>query len=83
MKKSKPSPPKPMRAKYYHAQSMIDYGGAFASRLGAAYLAADSDNASKLETYFAEIFARYDARAADLRKAEFDQKELELKGTMP
>ena len=59
---------------------MIDHGGSFASRLGAAYFAADSENARKLETYFAEVFARYNDMAADLRKAEFDQKELELKG---
>ena len=72
-----------MKTNHYQARAMIDHGGAFAQRLGQAYLAADSDNAAKLETYFAEIFARYDARAADLRKAEFDQKELELKGTMP
>jgi hypothetical protein len=38
---------------------MQTYGGAFARAIAHAYIVADSDNRQRLESAFADLFARY------------------------
>jgi hypothetical protein len=41
------------------ANRMMEYGGGFASSIGAAWFRADSGNRAKLEGAFPELFERY------------------------
>jgi len=47
--------------------AMAHYGGSFAKALAKAYWVADADNRHRIETTWADLFAKYDAFATDLK----------------
>jgi hypothetical protein len=54
-------------------RAMTIHGGGFVSRLGTAWLHADSENSRRLEEAFPEYVAKYQAIAAKTRPEESTQ----------
>ena len=52
------------------ARTMIEYGGSFVRKLGAAALVADQDNLSKIKSTWPDYWAQYDRMAKQLSEVE-------------
>ena len=52
------------------ARTMIEYGGSFVRKLGAAALVADSDNLAKIKATWPDYWAQYDRMAKQLLEVE-------------
>ncbi len=52
------------------ARTMIEYGGSFVRKLGAAALVADQDNLSKIKSTWPDYWTQYDRMAKQLSEVE-------------
>lgn len=52
------------------ARTMVEYGGSFVSKLGAAALVADPSNLKKIRDAFPEYWANYAKMAAQISEVE-------------
>ena len=52
------------------ARTMIEYGGSFVRKLGAAALVADQDNLSKIKSTWPDYWAQYDRMAKQISEVE-------------
>lgn len=52
------------------ARTMVEYGGSFVSKLGAAALAADPANLKKIRDAFPDYWANYAKMAAQISEVE-------------
>jgi hypothetical protein len=52
------------------ARTMIEYGGSFVRKLGAAALVADQDNLVKIKTTWPDYWAQYDRMAKQISEVE-------------
>ena len=52
------------------ASTMIEYGGSFVRKLGAAALVADPDNLAKIKATWPDYWAQYDRMAKQLSEVE-------------
>lgn len=52
------------------ARTMIEYGGSFVRKLGAAALVADQDNLSKIKSTWPDYWAQYERMAKQLSEVE-------------
>jgi hypothetical protein len=52
------------------ASTMIEYGGSFVRKLGAAALVADSENLAKIKTTWPDYWSQYDRMAKQLSEVE-------------
>jgi hypothetical protein len=52
------------------ARTMIEYGGSFVRKLGAAAVVADSDNLAKIKSTWPDYWAQYDRMAKQLSEVE-------------
>jgi hypothetical protein len=52
------------------ARTMIEYGGSFVRKLGAAALVADQDNLVKIKATWPDYWAQYDRMAKQLSEVE-------------
>ena len=52
------------------ARTMVEYGGSFVSKLGAAALAADPSNMKKLRDAFPDYWANYTRMAEQISEVE-------------
>jgi hypothetical protein len=52
------------------AFTMIEYGGSFVRKLGAAALVADSENLAKIKTTWPDYWSQYDRMAKQLSEVE-------------
>jgi hypothetical protein len=52
------------------ASTMIEYGGSFVRKLGAAALVADQDNLAKIKATWPDYWAQYDRMAKQLSEVE-------------
>ena len=50
--------------------TMIEYGGSFVRKLGAAALVADQDNLAKIKATWPDYWAQYDRMAKQLSEVE-------------
>jgi hypothetical protein len=55
---------------YDVALTMIEYGGSFVRKLGAAALVADPENMGKIKTTWPDYWAQYDRMAKQLSEVE-------------
>ena len=55
---------------YDVAFTMIEYGGSFVRKLGAAALVADSENLAKIKTTWPDYWSQYDRMAQQLSEVE-------------
>jgi hypothetical protein len=69
-----------MKNYFWHAKAMLIYGGENRKHLANWYLTGDGIVRDHCRNLLADMFEKYNDQAEELRKAEFDQKELELKG---
>ena len=51
-------------------ETMMEYGGSFVRKLGAAALVADSDNLAKIKATWPDYWAQYDRMAKQLSEVE-------------
>jgi hypothetical protein len=54
----------------YVARTMIEYGGSFVRKLGAAALVADPENLAKIKATWSEYWSQYDRMAKQLSEVE-------------
>jgi hypothetical protein len=52
------------------ASTMIEYGGSFVRKLGAAALVADSENLRKIKATWPDYWSQYDRMAKQLSEVE-------------
>jgi hypothetical protein len=52
------------------ASTMIEYGGSFVRKLGAAALVADPENLAKIKAAWPEYWSQYDRMAKQLSEVE-------------
>jgi hypothetical protein len=52
------------------ASTMIEYGGSFVRKLGAAALVADPENLAKIKSAWPEYWSQYDRMAKQLSEVE-------------
>lgn len=51
-------------------ETMMEYGGSFVRKLGAAALVADSDNLAKIKATWPDYWSQYDRMAKQLSEVE-------------
>lgn len=51
-------------------ETMMEYGGSFVRKLGAAALVADSDNLAKIKATWPDYWAQYDRMAKQISEVE-------------
>jgi len=51
-------------------ETMMEYGGSFVRKLGAAALVADQDNLAKIKATWPDYWAQYDRMAKQLSEVE-------------
>jgi len=51
-------------------EAMIEYGGSFVRKLGAAALVADPENLAKIKTTWPDYWAQYDRMAKQISEVE-------------
>jgi hypothetical protein len=51
-------------------ETMMEYGGSFVRKLGAAALVADSENLAKIKATWPDYWAQYDRMAKQLSEVE-------------
>jgi hypothetical protein len=51
-------------------ETMMEYGGSFVRKLGAAALVADQDNLAKIKSTWPDYWAQYDRMAKQLSEVE-------------